>query len=80
MIAERVVVLGEDRRVLADGPPAEILADRELLLRANLIHAHLHEHRVGDAEVEHSHAHVAGDDHHHGAGDEVHDHPVPVDA
>ena len=28
MIAERVVVLGEDRRILADGTGEEILGDR----------------------------------------------------
>jgi cobalt/nickel transport system ATP-binding protein len=44
IIADRVVVLGENRRVLADGPAAAILGDRDLLLRANLIHEHLHEH------------------------------------
>jgi cobalt/nickel transport system ATP-binding protein len=43
-IADRVVVLGENRRVLADGPTAPILGDRDLLLRANLIHEHLHQH------------------------------------
>ena len=43
IIAERVIVLGEERRILADGPPEAILADRELLIRANLIHEHLHE-------------------------------------
>ncbi len=53
LIADRVVVLGENRRVLADGPAAEILADRELLVRANLIHEHLHEH----GGVRHSHDH-----------------------
>jgi cobalt/nickel transport system ATP-binding protein len=60
IIADRVVVLGEDRRVLADGAPDDILADRELLIRANLIHEHLHEHRG----VRHSHPHA--DEHHDG--------------
>jgi cobalt/nickel transport system ATP-binding protein len=59
IISNRVVVLGEDRRVLADGPAAEILADRDLLIRANLIHEHLHEH----GGVRHAHAH---DSEHHG--------------
>ena len=53
LIAERVVVLGENRRVLADGRPGEILADRDLLIRANLIHEHLHEH----GGTSHSHDH-----------------------
>jgi cobalt/nickel transport system ATP-binding protein len=59
LIAERVVVLGEDRRVLADGPAEQILADRELLLRANLIHEHLH----GHGSVVHSHAHPVDEAH-----------------
>jgi cobalt/nickel transport system ATP-binding protein len=53
LIADRVVVIGENRRVLADGQPAAVLADRELLLRANLIHEHLHEH--GGAPHSHDH-------------------------
>jgi cobalt/nickel transport system ATP-binding protein len=44
VIADRVVVLGEDRRVLADGIPREILADHDLLIHANLVHAHEHSH------------------------------------
>ena len=44
VIAERVVVLGEDRRVLADGDPPVILADHTMLIRANLIHEHEHTH------------------------------------
>jgi cobalt/nickel transport system ATP-binding protein len=61
LIANRVVVLGEERRVLADGTPAEILADRDILIRANLIHEHLHGH--GGAEHVHEHAHA--DEHEH---------------
>jgi cobalt/nickel transport system ATP-binding protein len=59
LIADRVVVLGEDRRVLADGPAEEILADRGLLLRANLIHEHLH----GHGAIRHSHAHPVEEAH-----------------
>jgi cobalt/nickel transport system ATP-binding protein len=62
IIARRVVVLGEHRRVLADGPTDDILADRDLLIRANLIHEHLHEH----FGVSHAHEH---DSEHHGAGE-----------
>jgi cobalt/nickel transport system ATP-binding protein len=53
IIANRVIVIGEERRVLADGSPAQILGDHELLIRANLIHEHLHERGLG-----HSHAHL----------------------
>ena len=77
IISKRVVVIGEDRRVLADGPTAEILADHELLIRANLIHEHLHEH----GGVRHAHEHDAEhhDDgepiaHNHGEGELDHDH------
>ena len=59
LIAERVVVLGENRRVLADGTPEAILGDRELLLRANLVHEHLHEH----GGLVHRHEHDASHDH-----------------
>ena len=72
IIAGRVVVLGEERTVLADGTPDRILADRDLLVRANLIHQHLHEH--GGAR--HSHLHAAGIDHHHGDEPGLHDHEV----
>jgi cobalt/nickel transport system ATP-binding protein len=65
VIADRVVVLGEDRRVIADGPPAVVLADTDLLVRANLIHEHLHGHRG----VAHSHPHQVDDGHHGAAGD-----------
>ena len=62
IISKRVVVLGEHRRVLADGPTEEILADRDLLIRANLIHEHLHEH----GGMRHAHAHDAE---HHDPGE-----------
>jgi cobalt/nickel transport system ATP-binding protein len=47
IIARRVVVIGEERQVLADGTPEAILADHDLLIRANLIHEHLHEQGMG---------------------------------
>jgi cobalt/nickel transport system ATP-binding protein len=56
LIADRVVVLGENRRVLADGPPLEILAHEDLLIQANLIHQHLHRH----ATIQHAHPHPEG--------------------
>ena len=37
-LAERVVVLSEDHRVVASGPVESILANRDLLLEVNLIH------------------------------------------
>ncbi|HEY7802321.1 MAG TPA: ABC transporter ATP-binding protein [Dehalococcoidia bacterium] len=60
VIAERVIVIGEDRTILADGPPEQVLNDESLLIRANLIHEHLHQH----APVTHAHGHEPGV--HHG--------------
>ena len=52
-IADRVFVL-EEGRVAATGIPPEILPNYELLLRANLVHAHRHSH----GSVIHSHPHL----------------------
>jgi cobalt/nickel transport system ATP-binding protein len=56
-IADRVLVFDEHHRLVADGSPQEILSDKELLLRVNLIdpryHQHLHE---GDHRHRHSHS------------------------
>jgi cobalt/nickel transport system ATP-binding protein len=56
-IAERVVVL-EQGTVAATGSPQEILSNSELLLRANLVHAHRHKH--GDVIHSHPHLHSHG--------------------
>ena len=64
-IADRVIML-DGGRVLADGTPAQILAQEELLLQANLIHAHRHTH----GGVTHSHAHT----HRHSHGGHEHEH------
>jgi cobalt/nickel transport system ATP-binding protein len=67
LIADRVVVLSEEGRVVADGSPAAVLADRDLLVRVNLIHEHLH----GHGTVAHSHPHSPDEGHHGG--------PSPID-
>jgi len=54
-IARRVLVFGENRRILASGTPEEILTDRSLLLAANLVHLHRHAHE--DYWHEHVHEH-----------------------
>lgn len=70
IIAKRVVVIGEERRILADGTPEAILADRELLVRANLIHEHLHE----AGRTLHVHPHEVDEPHPH--DESAHRHPV----
>jgi cobalt/nickel transport system ATP-binding protein len=52
-IADHLFVL-EQGSVAAAGSPHEILSNGELLLRANLIHAHRHKH----GEIIHSHPHL----------------------
>jgi cobalt/nickel transport system ATP-binding protein len=47
-------------RIIASGSPAEILDDHELLLGANLVHAHRHAHGPGTL---HSHPHRHGHRH-----------------
>ena len=60
-IAARALVFSEEHTVVADGASQEILADLPLLLRVNLIHAHLHRH----GEIIHAHPHVHEHDHNH---------------
>lgn len=54
-LGERALVLGEDGRVLYDGPLQAALRDRALLEAANLVHRHRHRH--GGIEHVHSHGH-----------------------
>lgn len=51
--SERVVVLDETHTVAAEGPKEEIINDRDLLLRVNIIHEHAHRH----GDVVHTHSH-----------------------
>jgi cobalt/nickel transport system ATP-binding protein len=64
-IARRVLVVGEDRRILASGAPEEILTDRSLLLAANLVHLHRHAHEDYWHAHEHEHPEVV----------HIHEHP-----
>ena len=68
-IATRVLVFGEDRRVLASGTPEEVLTDRALLLAANLVHRHRHAHEDYWHAHEHEHPEVV----------HVHDHGTKTD-
>jgi cobalt/nickel transport system ATP-binding protein len=57
-LADRCVVFSEEHRLVAEGTPAEVLADGTLLRSVNLVHEHAHAHR----NVFHTHEH--GADHH----------------
>jgi cobalt/nickel transport system ATP-binding protein len=58
---DRMVVLSEDHRVVADGTPGDVLSQRDLLLHVNLIHEHSHHHPGGPTgELEHGHPHEHG--------------------
>jgi cobalt/nickel transport system ATP-binding protein len=57
-LADRCVVFSEEHQLVADGTPADVLADHALLRSVNLVHEHSHAHR----NVFHSHEH--GADHH----------------
>ena len=64
-LTDRCVVFDEEHHIVAEGPPAEILADTALLLAVNLIHDHSHVHLVEDPdgrlrEVMHTHTHAEG--------------------
>jgi cobalt/nickel transport system ATP-binding protein len=77
-LADRALVLAEDHSVAAELPVAELLADRELLLRVNLIHEHAHSH--GPLLHSHAHAHLPGEDHDLGRVPEhSHEHALPAD-
>ncbi len=63
-VADRALVLTESHELAADGDLRAVLADLDLLLRVNLIHAHTHRHDGG--EHEHPHLHGTGHEHQHG--------------
>jgi cobalt/nickel transport system ATP-binding protein len=53
-IAKRIIVIGTDHCIVADGKPEELLSNSDFLLRTNLIHEHSHRHK----DLIHSHQHV----------------------
>ena len=53
-IATRVIVMGIEHDILADGKPEDFLSDPDFLLRANLVHEHSHRHR----QLIHRHPHL----------------------
>jgi cobalt/nickel transport system ATP-binding protein len=55
---QRMIVLSEEHRICADGSPADVLAQRELMLEVNLIHEHSHSHHDSAHEHPHGHGHL----------------------
>lgn len=64
-IADRVYVLNEEHHVVAQGTPAQILADHSLLIACNLMHEHRHRHQDGAKEHAHPHIHIPLHEHQH---------------
>jgi cobalt/nickel transport system ATP-binding protein len=62
-IACRIIVMGEDKRIVRDGAAEEILKDNAFLEAHNLVHAHVHRHK--DTVHVHPHEHPSHD-HEHG--------------
>jgi cobalt/nickel transport system ATP-binding protein len=58
VVADRCLVFSEEHRIVAEGSPAVVLGNRELLLGVNLIHGHTHTHE----DLVHIHEHES--DHH----------------
>lgn len=54
-LGSRALVLGEDHRLIHDGPIEPFLADQTKLIAANLVHSHRHRH--GALEHRHFHTH-----------------------
>jgi cobalt/nickel transport system ATP-binding protein len=64
-IADRVYVVNEEHHIVANGTPEEILANHDLLIASNLMHAHRHRHQRGEAEHTHPHIHLPLHQHEH---------------
>ena len=58
-IATRVIVMGTEHNIVADGQPEDFLFDPDFLVRTNLVHEHSHRHK----QLIHSHQHIH--EHHH---------------
>jgi cobalt/nickel transport system ATP-binding protein len=60
-IATRVIVIGAEHNIVADGPPEKFLTDPDFLLRTNLVHEHSHRHK----NLVHRHPHQHEHEHQH---------------
>jgi cobalt/nickel transport system ATP-binding protein len=53
-IANRIIVMGIEHGIVADGKPGDFLSDADFLLRTNLVHEHSHRHK----DLLHRHPHL----------------------
>jgi cobalt/nickel transport system ATP-binding protein len=58
-IATRVIVMGKEHNIMADGQPEDFLFNPDFLVKTNLVHEHSHRHK----QLIHSHQHLH--EHHH---------------
>lgn len=56
-MAERVIIISEDHRIVADDSPKKILRNATLLAKNNLIHEHMHKHAKMQKAHRHGHIH-----------------------
>lgn len=66
-----IVVVMQEGRIVGSGAPQQVLSHFELLLKANLVHAHQHSHNGVVHSHPHSHRHAAHEHepgHSHGSG------------
>lgn len=61
VLADRVVVFGEDHRLAGEFPASELADNLDLLVRANVVHSHVHRHGA----LTHSHPHFHAHEHEH---------------
>lgn len=60
-VANRVIVIGAEHSLIADGEPEKFLSDPDFLIRTNLVHEHSRRHK----ELIHSHPHLHEHQHQH---------------
>jgi cobalt/nickel transport system ATP-binding protein len=53
-IATRVIVMGKEHNIMADGQPEDFLFNPDFLVKTNLVHEHSHRHK----QLIHSHQHL----------------------
>jgi cobalt/nickel transport system ATP-binding protein len=65
VVADRICVFNEAHQLIADGTPAEILSNPDLLKECNLVHEHRHPHTGAEAGHRHPHVHHPSHEHSH---------------